>query len=100
MEDPVIAWCPGHISGYFKPVYGDLKRTGSLGAGLVIDQGVSSEVRIADVTEVQVYRVNGSGWVIERRREISSDRVPGRPPRCSCGGHHDVSVSPSLPDSD
>ncbi len=66
MEDPVIAWCPGHISGYFKPVYGDLKRTGSLGAGLVIDQGVNSEVRTADITEVQVYRVNGEGRVIER----------------------------------
>ena len=66
MEDPVIAWCPGHISGYFKPVYGDLKRTGSLGAGLVIDQGVSSEVRIADITEVEVHRVNSEGRVIER----------------------------------
>ena len=67
MEGPVVAWCPGHISGYFKPVYGkDLKKTGSLGAGLVIDKGVIAEVRTARATEVQVLRVNEEGQVIER----------------------------------
>jgi pantoate kinase len=67
MEDPVVAWCPGHISGYFKPIYGkDLKKTGSLGAGFVIDEGVSAEVRTATATEVRVLRVNEEGQVIER----------------------------------
>jgi len=67
MEDPVVAWCPGHISGYFKPVYGkDFKKTGSLGAGFVINEGVIAEVRTAISTEVQVLRVNEDRRVIER----------------------------------
>ena len=67
MEDPVVAWCPGHISGYFKPVYGkDFKKTGSLGAGFVRNEGVIAEVRTAVSTEVQVLRVNEERSVIER----------------------------------
>ena len=36
----VTAYCPGHISGYFKRVIGKTPEpTGSIGAGIVIDPG-------------------------------------------------------------
>jgi pantoate kinase len=41
----VTAFCPGHISGYFKRVNGQtLATTGSIGAGVVIDEGVTVTV--------------------------------------------------------
>ena len=40
-----IAFAPGHISGFFEPVYNqDLSRTGSRGAGINITLGAISEV--------------------------------------------------------
>lgn len=42
MERSVVAFAPGHISGYFKRQDGSTpEQTGSLGAGIVIDKGVT-----------------------------------------------------------
>jgi len=51
----VTAFCPGHISGYFRRVDGrEPSTTGSIGAGIVISEGVTSTVRPADVVSVIV----------------------------------------------
>ena len=43
-----IAFAPGHISGFFEPVYHpeDLTRTGSRGAGINITLGALTEVSV------------------------------------------------------
>jgi pantoate kinase len=67
MEKASVAFCPGHISGYFFPVKGATpKTTGSLGAGIVIDEGVTSVVRKALCTEVSIIRTDHEGRVIEQ----------------------------------
>ena len=51
------AFSPGHLSGYFRPVYGpDPAHTGSLGAGIVIGEGVTTTIWPSDDTEVTVER--------------------------------------------
>jgi len=46
-----IAFAPGHISGFFEPVYNDdLAKTGSRGAGININLGAISEVSINNST--------------------------------------------------
>ena len=67
MINSVTSFCPGHISGYFKPVFGEgLRSTGSLGAGIVIDEGVHVTVERADTTSVTVDRVDTADHVLER----------------------------------
>nr|WP_320161236.1 hypothetical protein [uncultured Methanoregula sp.] len=52
-QTSVTAYCPGHISGYFKRVAGaDLASTGSLGAGIVISEGVTATVTPSETTSV------------------------------------------------
>jgi len=59
MTSSIISFCPGHISGYFKPVFGrDARSTGSMGAGIVIDEGVMVVAERADTTKVTVDRVD------------------------------------------
>jgi len=56
-----VAFAPGHITGFFEPVYSkDLARTGSRGAGVNISLGAISEVNIAPSTyqNIQIF-VNG-----------------------------------------
>jgi pantoate kinase len=73
MEEAAVAFCPGHISGYFRPVIGkSLRETGSTGAGIVISEGVTVLVQRAPVTQVEITRVDHRGSVIER--------VKGSPP--------------------
>ena len=50
------AFAPGHISGFFEPVFhqGDLFRTGSRGAGISISLGASSEVIIKESKSVDI----------------------------------------------
>ena len=51
----VVAFAPGHISGYFRRVDGDsLETTGSLGAGIVMSRGVRVTLRKAAKTSVAV----------------------------------------------
>ena len=67
MTHSVTSFCPGHISGYFKPVFGpDARSTGSMGAGIVIDEGVRVITRRADMTKVTVERVDLFDRMIER----------------------------------
>jgi pantoate kinase len=62
----VTAFCPGHISGYFRRVEGDsFASTGSIGAGIVISEGVAATVTPADATSVSVMRREGSGALIQ-----------------------------------
>jgi pantoate kinase len=68
MPAKVRAFCPGHISGYFKPVLtGDPVTTGSLGAGVVIDQGVMVEVARDRSPEVRILRKDMNGRILESR---------------------------------
>jgi pantoate kinase len=58
----VTAYCPGHISGYFKRIVGDtMENTGSTGAGIVIDPGVTVTVTDADTTTVCIRQVFSNG---------------------------------------
>ena len=64
MEKAAVAFCPGHISGYFCPVRGpDLKTTGSLGAGLVIGEGVTSSVTPAERPCADIIRKSFQGEI-------------------------------------
>lgn len=66
----VIAFSPGHISGYFKRIAGDTTvTTGSIGAGIVISEGVTVTVEPSEITTV----------VIRQRG------VPGKPTRSGSG---------------
>jgi pantoate kinase len=67
MEKAAVAFCPGHISGYFRPVQaGSPKETGSTGAGIVISDGVRVKVEQSARTLVEMTRVDNKGSVIER----------------------------------
>jgi pantoate kinase len=64
-ERTVTAFCPGHISGYFRRVEGEsVAATGSLGAGIVISEGVMATVIPTDSTSVSVNRKDESGKLI------------------------------------
>jgi pantoate kinase len=55
MPASVKAFSPGHISGYFSKVVGDVPgSTGSIGAGLVLAEGVTATVERSNETEVIV----------------------------------------------
>jgi pantoate kinase len=65
----VIAFCPGHISGYFRRIEGEsVAATGSIGAGIVISEGVTATVTPADSTSVSVIRMEGSGKCVQYSR--------------------------------
>lgn len=66
MASSVTACCPGHVSGYFKRVQGSgHQTTGSIGAGIVIQEGVTVHARPADTTTIVVKRLSGDGTVRE-----------------------------------
>jgi pantoate kinase len=57
-----VAFCPGHISGYFKRVMGqDAATTGSSGAGIVISEGVQARVEPSNHTSICICRRERSG---------------------------------------
>jgi pantoate kinase len=65
----VTAFCPGHISGYFRRVEGEsFAATGSIGAGIVISEGVTAIVTPADSTSVSVNRKDESGDLVHYSR--------------------------------
>jgi len=65
----VTAFCPGHISGYFRRVDGrDPATTGSIGAGIVISEGVTSTVRPSDTVSVIVRMQPDTGAPVEISR--------------------------------
>jgi pantoate kinase len=68
MPGKVRAFCPGHISGYFKPVLtGDPATTGSLGAGVVIDQGVTVVATRGRSPDIRIIRKALDGTILESR---------------------------------
>lgn len=63
----VTACCPGHISGYFRPVTGSgYRNTGSIGAGIVIQEGVTVRASPSDTTSIIAKRLFEEGTVRER----------------------------------
>lgn len=65
MVRTVVAFSPGHISGYFRKVAGTTpETTGSLGAGIVIDEGVQAAVSAAVVPSVAVRCLGAHGEVV------------------------------------
>ena len=51
-----IAFAPGHISGFFEPIYNkDLSRSGSRGAGINLTLGSLSEVTLENSTSQQIF---------------------------------------------
>jgi len=62
MTGESVAFCPGHISGYFKRVMGqDAATTGSSGAGIVISEGVHARVEPSERTSICICRRERSG---------------------------------------
>ncbi|MFA4823927.1 MAG: pantoate kinase [Methanoregula sp.] len=66
-KNRVVAFCPGHISGYFKRIEGSTSlTTGSMGAGIVITEGVTATVRHSETPSVIIRHraVNGNPSII------------------------------------
>ncbi|MDD3622274.1 MAG: pantoate kinase [Methanofollis sp.] len=62
MVRTAIAFCPGHISGYFRKVAGATpETTGSLGAGIVVEEGVQARASVAPRPEVTIRQVDDQG---------------------------------------
>lgn len=58
------AFCPGHISGYFRRMQGaTTAETGSAGAGIVISEGVKASVTRAERISICINRVTGNGAI-------------------------------------
>lgn len=64
MERTSLAFCPGHISAWFKRVSGSDGHIGSVGGGIVISEGVFSQASLSDETSVTVCRVDRTGNII------------------------------------
>jgi len=62
MTGESVAFCPGHISGYFKRIMGqDAATTGSCGAGIVISEGVYARVEPSNHTSICICRRESAG---------------------------------------
>jgi pantoate kinase len=62
----VVAFCPGHISGYFRRISGDtIASTGSIGAGIVISEGVTATVRPSEITSISIRQRSSMGTSFE-----------------------------------
>jgi len=69
----VTAYCPGHISGYFRPVTGlEYRNTGSIGAGIVTEEGVTVRASPSKTTSITAKRLGKDGTV----RELFRDSPP------------------------
>lgn len=80
-----ITFAPGHISGYFKRIDGDsVQTTGSLGAGIVIDKGVTVRMQEADRINIRIGDGTADDWLI---REVLT----------SLGVKADVQVTVGMP---
>jgi len=68
----ITACCPGHISGYFKRVsVPGPEASGSIGAGMVIDPGVTVTVISSPRTSINIFQKNPGG-----RMRLVADRSP------------------------
>jgi len=65
MGSSCITFAPGHISGYFKRIDGDsVQTTGSLGAGIVIDKGVTVRMQEAEKISIKIGDGTADDWLI------------------------------------
>ncbi|WFN37932.1 GHMP kinase [Methanomicrobium antiquum] len=64
MDETSLAFCPGHISGWFKKTGSENSFSGSIGGGIVISEGVFSEAIKADETVINVCRIDRTGNLI------------------------------------
>jgi pantoate kinase len=68
MGPVAVAFSPGHISGYFLRISGpDPQSTGSIGAGLVITEGVEAIATHAPAPAVSIHLLDRDGRVREQR---------------------------------
>lgn len=68
----VSAWSPGHISGLFCPIISyDPKKTGSIGAGIAIEQGVTVTITAAPQTTIHSISRTNTGSIREEWFEES-----------------------------
>jgi len=66
MVRTAVAFCPGHISGYFMRIAGkDHATTGSIGAGVAIADGVVARAVPAGSTTVTIHRRDRTGGVLD-----------------------------------
>jgi pantoate kinase len=66
----VTAFCPGHISGYFKRIDGHKPQvTGSIGAGIVIDEGVRVSISRAKNSSIAIRTLDPSGVLIDEAHD-------------------------------
>ena len=90
----VTAFCPGHISGYFRRIDGpDLAATGSIGAGIVIDAGVTATVRPAAACSILIKKAGQNGIT----HEAAHDSPPLRAALDRIGVKVDVITMCRLP---
>jgi len=90
----VTTFCPGHISGYFKKIAGEtVSTTGSIGAGIVISEGVMATVMSADTLSICIRQKDGSGHV----RDIATASEPIEYILKRCGVTASVTTECSLP---
>jgi len=90
----ITAFCPGHISGYFRRIEGDSKETtGSIGAGIVISEGVTATVSLSDRTSVCIRQRSRDGV----SREIARHSPPLESALERIGIHADVVTECCLP---
>jgi pantoate kinase len=90
----VSAYCPSHISGYFRRMGGkDRSVTGSTGAGIVIDPGIAVTVSPATRTTVSIHQNMGRG----RIRQIADRSPPLESALCRVGVDARVITTCTLP---
>jgi pantoate kinase len=62
-----VVFCPGHISGWFKPVFIAAENLpGSVGGGIVIDKGVESTAVPSDETRVTCLYTDNDGSILKK----------------------------------
>lgn len=93
-DNTAAAFCPGHISGYFRRMVGrDPATTGSTGAGIVISRGVVACVRPAECTSIGIYVQDEDG----RSIRVAGDSPPVRSAMDRIGVTAAVTTTCNLP---
>ena len=68
----VTAWSPGHISGFFSPILSENpQKTGSIGAGIAIKQGVTVTVTPSQHTSIHIISRTNTGTTHEQWPQTS-----------------------------
>lgn len=85
----VAAYCPGHITGFFLPcIHEDPLRTGSRGAGMCIDRGVTVTLEVKPGEGSMEFIIDGE----QRDAPVMGDALGN----LMGGGSYDITVDASL----